>query len=135
MARVPKPEKQVSTLTHDEARRRNTPTAELQATAEYPEEMAPPAPVRYARARPLAPGEHRARDGDLDPRIIWNGARITLTAAQVAQLTETGEVEIGDAQLVWRGKDTQGPAEGTRGLGQGSKPIPRPGLYSSGLRL
>ncbi|HEY3798524.1 MAG TPA: site-specific DNA-methyltransferase [Caulobacteraceae bacterium] len=43
----------------------------------------------------------------MDPQIIWNGARIRLTAAQVAQLAETGEVEIGDAQLVWRGKDTQ----------------------------
>ena len=33
--------------------------------------------------------------------------RITLTEAQRRQLAETGEVEIGDAQLVWRGKDTQ----------------------------
>ena len=43
----------------------------------------------------------------MDPQIIWNGARIRLTPAQVAQLHETGEVELGDAQLVWRGKDTQ----------------------------
>ena len=107
MARAPKPAKQVTTLTHDEARRRNIPTAELQATAEYLEEMQPAQPVHYPRARPLAAGERRARDEDLDPQIIWNGARITLTAAQVAQLAETGTVEIGDAQLVWRGKDTQ----------------------------
>jgi len=102
-----KPPKQVSTLTHDEATRRNIPTAELQSTAEYLEEMNPPKPVAYPRAQPLAQGERRERDEDLDPQIVWNGARIRLTKAQVDQLAETGEVEIGDAQLVWRGKDTQ----------------------------
>jgi adenine-specific DNA-methyltransferase len=107
MARAPKGPKQVETLVHDEATRRNIPTAELQSTAEYLEEMHPPEPARYPRARPLAEGERRERDEDLDPQIIWNGARIRLTPAQVAQLHETGEVELGDAQLVWRGKDTQ----------------------------
>jgi adenine-specific DNA-methyltransferase len=107
MARAPKGPKQVANLTHDEAKRRNIPTAELQSTAEYLEEMNPAAPVRYPRARPLREGERRERDEDLDPQIIWNGARIRLTPAQVAQLHETGEVELGDAQLVWRGKDTQ----------------------------
>jgi adenine-specific DNA-methyltransferase len=33
--------------------------------------------------------------------------RITLSQAQRKQLQETGEVELGDAQLVWRGKGTQ----------------------------
>jgi len=55
----------------------------------------------------LAEGERRERDGDLDPQIIWNGVSIRLTKAQVAELTATGKVEIGDAQLVWRGKDAQ----------------------------
>lgn len=107
MARTPKGPKQVTTLTHDEATRKNIPTAELQSTAQYIEEMNPSQPVAYARARPLAEGERRARDEDLDPQIIWNGVRIRLTEAQVQQLHDTGEVEIGDAQLVWRGKDTQ----------------------------
>lgn len=107
MARTPKGPKQVSTLVHDDATRKNIPTAELQSTAEYLEEMNPAQPVAYPRARPLAEGERRERDEDLDPQIIWNGARIRLTKAQVAQLAETGEVELGDAQLVWRGKDTQ----------------------------
>jgi adenine-specific DNA-methyltransferase len=49
----------------------------------------------------------RERDQDLDPQIVWNGARIRLTPAQLRQLQEKGEVEIGDAQLVWRGKDRQ----------------------------
>ncbi len=107
MARPPRGPKQVETLTHDEARRRNIPTAELQSTAEYLEEMQPAQPAHYPRARPLAEGERRERDEDLDPQIIWNGARIRLTKEQVEQLAETGQVEIGDAQLVWRGKDTQ----------------------------
>lgn len=104
MAKTPK---EVSTLVHEDATRKNIPTAELQSTAEYLEERDPPRPVHYPRARPLAQGEHRERDEDLDPQIIWNGARIRLTPAQVEQLHQTGEVEIGDAQLVWRGKDTQ----------------------------
>ena len=97
----------VVALRHDEATRRNIPTAELQSTAEYLEEMHPPQPAHYPRARPLAEGQKRERDEDLDPQIIWNGARITLTSAQIEQLVETGRVELGDAQLVWRGKDTQ----------------------------
>jgi adenine-specific DNA-methyltransferase len=105
--RSPKSRKQISTLTHDEATRRNIPTAELQSTAEYLEEMNPPEPIAYSRARPLAHGERRKRDEDLDPQIVWNGVRIRLTKGQIEQLAETGEVEIGDAQLVWRGKDTQ----------------------------
>jgi adenine-specific DNA-methyltransferase len=107
MARTPKGPKQVSTLVHDDATRKNIPTAELQSTAEYLEEMNPAQPAAYPRARPLAEGERRERDGDLDPQIVWNGARMRLTKAQVQQLAETGEVELGDAQLVWRGKDTQ----------------------------
>ena len=107
MARPPKGPKSVETLVHDDATRKNIPTAELQATAEYLEEMHPAEPVAYPRARPLAQGATRERDEDLDPQIIWNGARIRLTKAQIEQLSETGQVEIGDAQLVWRGKGTQ----------------------------
>jgi adenine-specific DNA-methyltransferase len=33
--------------------------------------------------------------------------RLKLSPGQVRQLEETGEVELGDAQLTWRGKDTQ----------------------------
>ena len=56
---------------------------------------------------PLPKGETRERNADLDPQIIWRGMKITLTQAQRKLLQETGEVELGDAQLVWRGKDTQ----------------------------
>src|SRR5262249_27642343 len=52
-------------------------------------------------------GTIRDRDPDLDPQIIWNGARIRLSPDQAQRLQERGEVEIGQAQLVWRGKDRQ----------------------------
>src|SRR6185312_1582995 len=96
MAKKPKGPKQILTLLHEEARRRNIPTAELQSTAEQLEEMRPPEPVRYPRATPLPQGAKRERDEDLDPQIVWNGARIRLTPAQVAELVEKNEVEVGD---------------------------------------
>src|SRR5262249_15565386 len=100
-------EKRVESLTHDSARRTNIPTAEHQALSQRLEEMSPAEPARYKRPRPLPQGQTRDRDADLDPQIVWNGARIRLTEAQLRQLQESGQVEIGDAQLVWRGKDTQ----------------------------
>jgi len=104
--RSPKGPKQVGTLNHPE-NRLNIPTAEMADLAAMQEERDPLAPAVYPRARPLAEGEVRERDEDLDPQIVWNGARIRLTKDQVARLAETGEIEIGDAQLVWRGKDRQ----------------------------
>lgn len=99
--------KQVEALVHDEATRRNIPTAELAAIAERMEETDPVKPQHYPRRTPLKKGENRERNEDLDPQIIWNGVRLRLSREQVRQLQEKGEVEIGDAQLVWRGKDRQ----------------------------
>lgn len=107
MARRPKKSKRVETLTHDEASRKNIPTAELQSIAQRMEEMDPYEPVTYLRQNPLAEGEVRPRDEDLDPQIIWKGATLSLSPEQIEQLTQTGKLEIGDAQLVWRGKDQQ----------------------------
>jgi adenine-specific DNA-methyltransferase len=107
MARAPKGPKQVTTLNHEAEARLNIPTAEMADLAAMQEELDPLKPARYPRARPLAEGEVRERDEDLDPQIVWNGTKITLTKGQVAQLVETGTIEIGDAQLVWRGKDRQ----------------------------
>jgi adenine-specific DNA-methyltransferase len=106
VAKQPKT-RRVETLVHDEARRKNIPTAELQTFLDAEADARQFGPVSYTRARPMAAGETRARDEDRDPQLIWNGARIRLTLEQVRQLAETGEVAIGDAQLVWRGKDTQ----------------------------
>ena len=107
MARKPKRPKQVETLTHNEAKRKNIPTAELQSAAQRAEEIDPFEPVIYLREDPLAKGETRPRDEELDPQIIWKGATLRLSPEQIEQLTETGKLEIGDAQLVWRGKDQQ----------------------------
>lgn len=107
MAKKPKAPRLITILKHDKARRRNIPTAELQASAEWQEEIRPVAPLHYPRPTPLAKGTTRERDGDLDPQIVWNGVRIRLSPEQVRQLSEKGEIEIGDAQLVWRGKDRQ----------------------------
>ena len=109
MPRPPKPQagpRPIETLVHADTRR-NIPTAEFQSLAQQMEEVAPVKPARYQRATPLAKGETRERNADLDPQIVWRGMRITLSQAQRKQLQETGEVELGDAQLVWRGKDTQ----------------------------
>jgi len=108
MAKTPR-EKNVSTLTHDQAVRLNNPTAEMASLFEQQEEMLGDGgrEMRIPRDRPLAHGEERDRDMDRDPQIIWNGAKIRITQAQMKKLAETGEIEIGDAQLVWRGKDRQ----------------------------
>ena len=63
--------------------------------------------MRLSARDALAEDKTRERNEDLDPQIIWNGARIRVTKEQARQLLEKGEVEIGDAQLVWRGKDRQ----------------------------
>jgi adenine-specific DNA-methyltransferase len=59
MARTPASAKSVETLTHDEAKRRNIPTAEYQSVLE--KEQEDPKKVRYARNR------------DLDPQLVWRG--------------------------------------------------------------
>lgn len=109
MARRPttKGPKTVDALTHEKAQRTNIPTAEHQSLAQRLEEMHPAKPVHYPRPHSLSADTVRERNEDLDPQIIWNGARIRFSPAQVRQLQEKGEIEIGDAQLVWRGKDQQ----------------------------
>src|SRR5271168_2321586 len=110
MARAPKTTnagKQVAALTHEQAARKNIPTAEYQSVAERLEALEPVEPVHYPRATPLPEGETRVRDEDHDPQIIWRGVRIRLSKEEARQLSESGEVEIGEAQLVWKGKDRQ----------------------------
>lgn len=99
--------KQVETLTHDKATRRNIPTAELSSIAERMEEQAPFKPVTYERTSPLAKGEKRERDEDLDPQLVWKGTSLRLTKQQIETLKAGEKIELGEAQLVWRGKDQQ----------------------------
>ena len=62
MARAPrkKSPKQVETLTHDEASRKNIPTAEYQSVIDKDDQS----PVRIAYER---------RNRDLDPQLVWRG--------------------------------------------------------------
>jgi adenine-specific DNA-methyltransferase len=99
--------KQVEALTHAKAKRKNIPTAELQSAAQRAEELKPVEPVKYQRRYPLAQGEERPRDKDIDPQLVWKGARVRLTAEQITEAAANGYIDISDAQLVWRGKDSQ----------------------------
>ena len=100
MARQRKKPKSVEALRHEEAARKNIPPAELQSLAQKLEEVDPVEPVAYPRADPLPRGATRPRREGLDPQIVWSGGKLTLTDEQIAQLSETGRVEIGEAQLV-----------------------------------
>ena len=107
MARAPAPPKKVDALRHAEATRRNIPTAEMESFFRRDEDSAPRPPVHYPRARPLPEGVTRTEEEPSVPEIIWNGARITITDEQAAELAATGTLTLSDAQLVWRGKDRQ----------------------------
>jgi len=107
MARSPKSSKQVDALKHDAATRRNIPTAEMESFFRRDEDSSPREPKHYPRTRPLAKGQTRTAEEPSQPELIWNGARITITDAQMAELAQTGTLTLSDAQLVWRGKDRQ----------------------------
>lgn len=107
MARKPAKPKKIETLKHKNQRRKNIPTAELQSVAQRMEEIDPTQPVAYERAFPLAEGETRERDEDLDPQIVWNGVTVKLTPEQIKKLATGEAIDLGEAQLTWRGKDTQ----------------------------
>ncbi|WP_339834142.1 site-specific DNA-methyltransferase [uncultured Parvibaculum sp.] len=59
MAKKPKQPKSVETLTHEEAKRKNIPTAEFQSVLE--KEQQNPKQLRYPR------------NTDLDPQLVWRG--------------------------------------------------------------
>lgn len=59
MAKKPKQPKSVETLTHEEAKRKNIPTAEFQSVLE--KEQQNPKKIRYPR------------NTDLDPQLVWRG--------------------------------------------------------------
>ncbi|MEO8313788.1 MAG: site-specific DNA-methyltransferase [Pseudomonadota bacterium] len=99
--------KQVETLTHKEAKRKNIPTAELQSAAQRAEELQPFEPVVYQRPHPLPQGMQRPRDKDLDPQLVWKGTRVHLSAEQIKEAATKGYVDISNAELTWRGKDQQ----------------------------
>jgi adenine-specific DNA-methyltransferase len=103
----PKSSKQVDALKHDAASRKNIPTAEMESFFRRDEDASPMPPKHYPRARPLAEGTTRTEEEPREPELIWSGAKITITHAQMKELAETGTLTLSDAQLVWRGKDRQ----------------------------
>jgi adenine-specific DNA-methyltransferase len=69
--RVSKKRKTVETLTHEEASRKNIPTAELESVV--PEHHAKPIVVAFEREAAGLDEEKAARNRDLDPQLVWRG--------------------------------------------------------------
>jgi len=107
MARTPKSPRIIDALKHDGASRINIPTAEMESFFRRDEDTSPMPPVHYPRARPLPHGVTRTVEEPGKPELIWNGATITISDEQMQELAETGRLTLSDAQLVWRGKDSQ----------------------------
>jgi len=63
--------KQVTTLTHDEAKRPNIPTAEFQSV--LPKDDQAPVEVAYERGAGGLEEEKANRNLDLDPQLVWRG--------------------------------------------------------------
>lgn len=61
----------VDSLTHDEASRKNIPTAECQPVMRPEDET--PVPVSYPRHGGELAAEKAARNRDLDPQLVWRG--------------------------------------------------------------
>ena len=71
MAKKPPTLKSVESLTHDEATRRNIPTAEFQSVLE--KEQQQPKQIRYPRPVAGNSDEKTNRNRDLDPQLVWRG--------------------------------------------------------------
>jgi len=71
MAKKPTPKLTVEALKHDEATRKNIPTAEYQSVMQKEEQS----PVRVALGRNVAglDAEKQGRNRDLDPQLVWRG--------------------------------------------------------------
>ena len=66
-----KDRKNIEALTHEEARRRNIPTAEYQPV--LTDEDRRSRDVRYPRDGGGLDDEKAGRDSDLDPQLVWRG--------------------------------------------------------------
>jgi adenine-specific DNA-methyltransferase len=71
MARKPKQNKSVETVTHEEASRKNIPTAEYHSVMQKDEQSS----IRVAYERPVVSltDEKNKRSRDLDPQLVWRG--------------------------------------------------------------
>jgi adenine-specific DNA-methyltransferase len=71
MAKNSKSPLNVETLTHDEATRKNIPTAEYQSLMQKDDQA--PVKVSYPRGNTALEDEKQARNSDLDPQLVWRG--------------------------------------------------------------
>ena len=75
MAKTPKSssasKKTVDALKHDEAKRKNIPTAEYQSVLQKTEQD--PVRVAYKREAAGLEDEKTRRNRDLDPQLVWRG--------------------------------------------------------------
>src|SRR5262245_42626587 len=69
MAKKTATRKTVETLKHEQDKRKNIPTAELQAVLE--KEKAAPVEVSYKRGTMGLEKEKELRNRDLDPQLVW----------------------------------------------------------------
>lgn len=69
--RKPKTPLRVEALRHDEAKRKNIPTAEYQSVMQKGEQA--PVKVAYARGAHGLEDEKQQRNRDLDPQLVWRG--------------------------------------------------------------
>jgi len=67
----PKIKKSVESISHDEAKRRNIPTAEYESVLNDEDKEAKE--VRYARGANGLDDEKASRNHDLDPQLVWRG--------------------------------------------------------------
>jgi adenine-specific DNA-methyltransferase len=63
--------KTIETLTHDEAKRKNIPTAEFQSVLQ--KEAQDPLKIKYMRSVNGLDEEKANRNHDLDPQLVWRG--------------------------------------------------------------
>ena len=103
MARRSKRPKEVATLTHEEASRKNIPTAEHQAV--LAEDDRKPVPVTYER-----------RNRDLDPQLMWRGKdeqdwQSLVVPAPPLFIQEKVKPKVLIDDLVRRSKEDQAAAE------------------------
>ena len=71
MAKAPKSKLTVETLKHDDATRKNIPTAEYQSVMQKEEQS--PVRVAYPRHAAGLEDEKQRRNRDLDPQLVWRG--------------------------------------------------------------
>lgn len=63
--------KSVEALTHEDATRKNIPTAEYQSVMQKEEQS--PVRVAYERPESALANEKNRRSRDLDPQLVWRG--------------------------------------------------------------